>query len=59
MEELFDPLDPLESLILPVTKIGCRKRAGVLGGFAGKPPHYAAGIFPKLSSSTFIALYWT
>jgi hypothetical protein len=26
---------------------------GVLGGFAGKSPHNAAGIFPSLYSGTF------
>ncbi|MDP2969431.1 MAG: hypothetical protein Q8P64_09550, partial [Deltaproteobacteria bacterium] len=30
-----------------------RNRAGVLGGFAGKSPHNAAGIFPKPCSDTF------
>jgi len=29
------------------------KPGGVLGGFAGKSPHNAAGIFPKSCSGTF------
>ena len=36
-------------------KIRYRNRAGVLGGFAGKPPHNAAGIFLKRCSGTL----WT
>jgi len=43
---LFDPFH----LILnePAScKKQYRNRAGVLGGFAGKSPHNAAGIFPK------------
>jgi hypothetical protein len=30
-----------------------RNRAGALGGFAGKSPHNAAGIFPKPCGGTF------
>jgi hypothetical protein len=30
-----------------------KREVGVLGGFAGKSPHNAAGIFPKLYSGTF------
>jgi len=30
-----------------------KREAGVLGGFAGKSPHNAAGIFPNLYGGTF------
>jgi hypothetical protein len=38
---------------LSVAKKQYRNRVGVLGGFAGKSPHNAAGIFPKPCSGTF------
>ncbi|MDO9124382.1 MAG: hypothetical protein Q7V12_08155, partial [Deltaproteobacteria bacterium] len=43
----------MKRIFSPVPKKRYRNRAGVLGGFAGKSPHNAAGIFPKPCSGTF------
>jgi hypothetical protein len=44
---------PFALLFHQLQKNQYRNRAGVLGGFAEKSPHNAAGIFPKPCSGTF------